>query len=237
MIKPGSMKVSEPGRNLRRGLTVNWQVDNGGNSPAIDLIVDVEVILTNASIEGRKVIPSQGKPEQLAFLSANAEPYSRHAVFGKTLVAAILEDYRNCRRENTNMRREQDKYASICQVEFSHPRVRVVTYYRNYLEVCFRSTYEAGIFATQIPECDYRCLEEQAEEVRPEVGVCSTTGLEMPEGCPLCPFTTALADESKAFRLGVILPAKAVVRRITAKQMEKEIAERDLLRTLGGHYL
>ena len=231
-----SMKISELGRNLRRGMSVRWKVTNGGSSTAIDVLVDAEIVLNQATLDGHKVIPSRIDPKQLAFLPTTAEPLSDRSLFGKQLVSTLLEDMRKCRLLNTNKAEEYSKQGLHCGRDTYYPRIRIFAYYKNNLEVCFRTTYDIGIFALPHGDCDFHCLDDVPEDVRPEIGTCGVIGIDVLEDCgDACPFTTAIPDEAKELKVCEVQPPAIEVKRISEKQMKKELEQRNLTRRLGGH--
>ena len=77
----------------RRNMDVELYLTNVGNAPAIDVLVDAEVILEYSSINGEKGIPTRFEPACIPFIGVGERvyDYSIYPNFGNTCITHILE--------------------------------------------------------------------------------------------------------------------------------------------------
>lgn len=126
----------------RRNMSVEIELSNVGNAPAIEVLVDSEVELRYSSVNGEKVIPARFEPDMIPFVKPGdqiAGP-SVSPGYGNTFITHFFDDARESLRLNLH-RIETDP----TQESFKTSRLRVITYYRNSLGQHFRSHYEIEI--------------------------------------------------------------------------------------------
>ena len=67
-IKLGKMKLSKVWFKDRRSLNIGIDLVNVGNAPAIDILVDGEIVLNYSDVNGEKNIPARIEPRVIVFL-------------------------------------------------------------------------------------------------------------------------------------------------------------------------
>jgi hypothetical protein len=126
----------------RQNLSVDYELINLTDTPAIAVTVDGEIILKYSVVKGEPRIPQRFDPEFVPFLRPNetlSDKLGRHSLsFGNKCVDATLDDLqenerRNFERINADPTREP----------FLGPRLRIVVRYSNNLGQHFRSEWEA----------------------------------------------------------------------------------------------
>ena len=148
-IRLGHMGISIVYGPSRRNLCIYLNLPNVGNEPAIEVLVDAEIILQYSNIQGEKVIPTRFEPSSISFIRPGEEilEYPSHNPgFGNTCITHLLDDFRECHRLNihrieTNPTKEA----------YNASRLRVYVYYRNNLGQYFESTYETYLHIAHIP--------------------------------------------------------------------------------------
>lgn len=146
LCKMGISKMYGPSR---RNLSIGLRLTNVGNAPAIDVLVDAEIILQYSNIQGEKVIPARFEPASIPFIRPGEEITDRSIFpdFGNTCVTHLLDDFRECHRLNT-LRIETDP----TREPYNASMLRVCVYYRNSLEQYFESVYETYLHLEKIPK-------------------------------------------------------------------------------------
>lgn len=130
------------GSQRRRNMSIEIELSNVGNAPAIELLVDAEIKLRYSTVKGENVIPARFEPDMISFLK-QGEQVSGVRVspcFGNTFITHFFDDVREAERLNLH-RIETDP----TQESFNTSRLRVIVYYRNSLGQQFRSHYEVEI--------------------------------------------------------------------------------------------
>lgn len=126
----------------RRNMWVELEIANIGNDPAIQILVDGEIELQYANIDGETTIPSRFPPSQKSFLMSENK-YSDidiHLDFGNMFIKKFFESHRimmdlNKKRiENTPW---EDPYQTA--------KLNVYAYYSNNIGQYFRSEYSIFI--------------------------------------------------------------------------------------------
>ena len=139
-------KVFGPSRRL---MNIGLTLVNVGNAPAIEVLIDAEIILRYSSIRGEKAIPSRFEPFSIAFIRPGEEiegnPYI-YPEFGNTCVTHLLDDFREESRLNIH-RIETDP----SQEPYTASMLKIYVYYRNNLGQYFESTVEAHLDLEEIP--------------------------------------------------------------------------------------
>lgn len=126
----------------RRNMSVEVELSNVGNAPAIEVLVDSEVELRYSSINGEKVVPARFEPYMIPFVKPGdqmADPGVSPS-YGNTFITHFFDDARESHRLNLH-RIETDP----TQESYKTSRLRVMAYYRNSLGQHFRSYYEIEI--------------------------------------------------------------------------------------------
>lgn len=126
----------------RRNMSVEIELTNVGNAPAIEVLVDSEVQLRYSSVKGEKLIPARFEPDVIAFVKPG-DQVAGHGVspgYGNTFITHFFDDVRESHRLNLH-RIETDP----TQESFKTSRLRVIAYYRNSLGQHFRSSFEIEI--------------------------------------------------------------------------------------------
>jgi len=162
-IRLGEMTISEVWGDERRSLEIGLNLANIGNAPAIDVLVDGELILQYSDIEGETVIPARFEPADIPFIRCgenlldeqdhdaciiHSQGYNS-LVFGNLCITHLLDDFRECYRLNmhriaTDPSRESHKSSVL----------RVCIYYQNNLGQYFESTYETYLAIGKTPGLD-----------------------------------------------------------------------------------
>ena len=96
-IKITKMHISKVFGLKRRTLTVEIEVVNIGNGPAINIQIDGEIILSNNDIKGKKVIPAYDEPRRLPFLIAGQkwdDNFESNVYFGNKAILYLFDDFR-----------------------------------------------------------------------------------------------------------------------------------------------
>ena len=149
-IRLGKMTISEVWGNGRRSLNIGLNLANIGNAPAINVLVDGEIILQHSNIQGEMIIPARFEPGNMPFIRYGedlAEGPSHDLSFGNTCITHLLDDFRECHRLNLH-RIETDP----TRKSHTASMLRVCIYYQNNLGQFFESIYETYLHIGKIPE-------------------------------------------------------------------------------------
>jgi len=132
--------ISEVFGPSRRNLSVGLSLTNVGNAPAIEVLIDAEIILQYTNIKGEKVIPARFEPVPIPFIRPGEEIQDDllSPNFGNTCITHLLDDFRECHRLNIH-RLETDP----TKESFSSSKLKVCIYYRNNIGQYFESIGEA----------------------------------------------------------------------------------------------
>jgi hypothetical protein len=139
-IQIKDVSITETFGPNRRQMSVGVGLTNVGNAPAIDVLIDAEVILQYSSVEGEKTIPARFEPASLPFISIGGKTTKEwiHPNFGNVCVTHILDDFREYHRLNI-LRIESD----ATRMPYPPTKLKIYVYYRNSIGQYFESTYEA----------------------------------------------------------------------------------------------
>jgi len=148
-IRLGEMYIGKTFGPSRRNMNVGLYLTNVGNAPAIDVLVDAEIILEYSSINGEKRIPARFEPARIPFIGVGEEvdDYSIYPNFGNICITHILDDFRERSRLNT-LRIETDP----TREPYTATRLKIYVYYRNSIGQYFESTYETHLDLDKIPK-------------------------------------------------------------------------------------
>lgn len=126
----------------RRNMSVEVELSNVGNAPAIEVLIDSEVELRYSSVNGERVIPARFEPDMIPFLKPGDQMAGPGVSpgYGNTFITHFFDDARESLRLNLH-RVETDP----TQESYKTSRLRVMAYYRNSLGQYFRSHYEIEI--------------------------------------------------------------------------------------------
>jgi hypothetical protein len=124
----------------RRNMSVELELSNVGNAPAIEVLIDAEIELRYSNIKGEKVIPARYEPDMIPFIRPGESVSGVGPNFGNTFITHFFDDVRESRRLNLH-RIETDP----TKESFKTSRLRVIAFCRNSLGQHFRSYYEAEI--------------------------------------------------------------------------------------------
>ncbi len=150
-IRLGTIGISQVFGPSRRNLNVDLSLTNVGNAPAIEILVDGEILLQYTNIEGEKMIPSRFEPIIIPFITPGEEiKNDMHGLnFGNKCIKYLLDDFRECHRLNIQrIKTDPTKEA------YSSSKLRIIIYYRNNIGQYFETTAEAYLHAKEIPEQD-----------------------------------------------------------------------------------
>ncbi len=126
----------------RRNMSVEVELFNVGNAPAIEVLVDSEIELRYSSVNGEKAIPARFEPDMIPFVKPGDQVAGPGVSpsYGNKFITHFFDDARESHRLNLH-RIETDP----TQESFKTSRLRVMAYYRNSLGQHFRSCYEIEI--------------------------------------------------------------------------------------------
>ena len=156
-INVKKISISEVFGPNRRNMSVDLELKNVGNAPAIEVIVDSEVEYRHSSINGEKWIPSRFEPDMIPFLTPGDTSDKCHPNYGNKFIAHFFDDARESKRLNIH-RIETNP----TQESYKTSRLYIYCYYRNALGQFFKSSYsiEIGLdpFSNDnIPSNDEKC--------------------------------------------------------------------------------
>lgn len=141
-IEIQDMKIGPMWGENRRELSVNLNLVNLGNAPAIRVWVDSEIILKFTDIRGEKIIPARFEPVQIPFIRQGDAINNRNIsqFFGNTCVSKLIFDF--LQEDLKNRERLQNNPS---QEPIHSSRLKVFVYYKNHLDQFFMSIYETTI--------------------------------------------------------------------------------------------
>ena len=165
------ISISEVFGPKRRNMSVEVELCNVGNAPAIEVLVDSEVELRYSSVNGEKVIPARFEPSMIPFVKPGEQMAGLGVSpgYGNTFITHFFDDVLESHRLNLH-RIETDP----SQESFKTSRLRAMAYYRNSLGQHFQSHYEIeiGFWGRNgekvIPEDDETCEVDMFYIPRPE---------------------------------------------------------------------
>jgi hypothetical protein len=160
------MMISKVFGPSRRQLSIGLNLTNVGNAPAIEVLVDAEIILQYSDIGGEKTIPGCIQPESIPFVRPGEEIKGDPSIspnFGNTCVAHVLADCRESHRLNV-LRIETDPTKEA----YNASMLRVCVCYRNNIDQYFESTYETYVCLDKIPEENESAKIQQVYVPRPK---------------------------------------------------------------------
>lgn len=126
----------------RRNMWVELEIANIGNDPAIQILVDGEIELQYANIDGETIIPSRFPPNQKSFLMSG-DKYSDtdiHLNFGNIFIKNFFESHRIM--VDLNKRRIKN---APWEDPYQTAKLNVYAYYSNNIGQYFRSEYSIFI--------------------------------------------------------------------------------------------
>jgi len=139
-ITLGEIRIGEVFGPKRRNMSIDLELTNVGNAPAIEVLVDAEIELRYSKIKGESCIPARFEPEMISFIRPNDSVTKASPNFGNTTIMHFFDDVRESLRLNLH-RIETDP----TQESFKTSRLRIIAYYRNSLNQHFKSQYETEI--------------------------------------------------------------------------------------------
>ncbi|MFX0201726.1 MAG: hypothetical protein ACFFCW_36900 [Candidatus Hodarchaeota archaeon] len=158
-IEIGEIRIGKVyGERKRRNMGVDLKLTNVGNAPAIEALVDAEIILAYSAINGEQTIPSRFEPQMIPFIKPGQTIEDSSPNFGNTLITHLLDDYREYNRLNIH-RIETDPTLD----PFSASQLRVVVSYRNSVGQHYESTYQVHLLLGEKPSLDIPTETENAK--------------------------------------------------------------------------
>jgi len=149
-IRLGKMSISKVWGKGRRSLSIGLNLANIGNAPAIDILVDGEIILQHSDIKGEMIIPARFEPIDIPFIRCGEdlpdEQGHNSLSFGNKCITHLLDDFRECYRLNLH-RIETDP----TREHHTASMLRVCIYYQNNLGQFFESIYETYLHIGEKP--------------------------------------------------------------------------------------
>lgn len=142
-LKIKKMHIGKVYGPKRRTLTISLDIQNIGNSPAMDIQIDGELILSHTSIDGQKTIPAYGEPRRLPFLTVGEKEvndFETDVHFGNKAIIYLFDDFRENSRLNMH-RIETDPTME----SYKAAKVRIIVYYNNNLGQLFQSVYDTHV--------------------------------------------------------------------------------------------
>jgi hypothetical protein len=139
-ISSKSITISSTFGPQRRNMSVELELTNVGNAPAIELLVDAEVILGYSEIDGHTTVPARYEPDMIPFLQSGQSTKLASPNFGNVLVLHFFDDVREQGRLNLHRIRTRPT-----EEAYRASRLRIVAYYRNSLGQHFKGSYEVDI--------------------------------------------------------------------------------------------
>jgi hypothetical protein len=151
-IRLGKMGISSVFGPSRRNLSIGLNLVNVGSAPAIEVLVDAEIVLQYSNIQNEKTIPARYEPASISFIRPSEEiPENgiHDPSFGNTCITHLLDDFRERKRLNT-LRIETDPTKD----PYDASMLRVCIYYQNNLSQYFESVYEVYLHLEKLPKDD-----------------------------------------------------------------------------------
>jgi len=160
-IKVGKIAIGEEFGPKRRNMDADIELINIGNAPAIEILVDAEIILEHVKIEGERTIPGRFEPKMIPFIRPEEKALSDTACFGNTLINHLVEDFYECSRLNIH-RIETDP----TEEPFDASKLRIIVYYRNSIGQYFESRFETYLILIERPGTKILRPKETAELIQ-----------------------------------------------------------------------
>ena len=148
-ITLGKTSIGEVFGDDRRNMHVGLCLTNVGNAPAIDVMVDAEIIYNHINLNGETCIPARFSPSVIPFIRPEEELIENKAPslsFGNKSIELFFNDVLESNRLN-----EKRIETNPCEEPFDASTLRVIVYYRNNLEQYFESIYESHIYLEKSP--------------------------------------------------------------------------------------
>jgi hypothetical protein len=140
-IRVHGVRISHVFGGDRRDMSVDLELTNAGNAPAVEVLIDAEIQLRHSAIKSHNTIPMRFEPEMIPFIKPGDTISGPSFIsFGNTLIIHFFDDVREQERLNL-LRIETDP----TQEAYKASRLRILAYYRNSLEQYFQSYYEVDI--------------------------------------------------------------------------------------------
>lgn len=142
-IKITKMHISKVDGHKRRTLTVEIDVVNIGNGPAINIQIDGEIILSHNDVNGEKVMPAYSEPRRLPFLIAGQKSddnFESNVYFSHKTILYLFDDFREAERLNRH-RINTDPTIEA----FNASKLIIFVYYSNNLGQQFKSSFETYV--------------------------------------------------------------------------------------------
>ncbi len=115
----------------RRNMSICLSLTNIGNAPAIEILIDGEIILKYSDIKGEKAIPARFDPSSIPFISKGQELSEGHNTdlsFGNTCIDHLFDDFREFERLNIHrIKTDPTKEA------YKSSKLKIYVYYQNNL--------------------------------------------------------------------------------------------------------
>jgi len=209
-IKITKMHISKVySSKKRRTLTVEIEVVNIGNGPAINIQIDGEIILSNNDVNGEKVIPAYTEPRRLSFLMAGQKSdnnFESNVYLGNKAILYLFDDFREAARLNQHRINTDPKIEA-----YNASKLRILVYYSNNLGQQFKSSFETYM---------YLGMEEKEDSVTKSVTI---EPREIPPD-----------DQEIELEYHPYIRPKFESGLIEEKEIEQELAKRNLNRKLSG---
>jgi hypothetical protein len=143
----------------RRNLNVNYNLENIGNSSAIEIFVDSEIELPKGTINGQQIIPSRFYPDFIPYLKSGDSllnpqknekdgPYNQS--YGNTLINQMLIDYFG-ENYKTDIPKQGGARLFMWDEDLRKYKANITfhVYYKNSLSQYFESTFKQYIHIWQ----------------------------------------------------------------------------------------
>ena len=148
-ITLGTTRIGKVFGDDRRNMGVGLSLTNVGNAPAIDVIVDAEIIYNHINLNGETCIPARFSPSVIPFIRPGEdlkEGETPSPNFGNTSITLFFNDVLESNRLN-----DQRISTKSLEKPYNASKLRIIVYYRNNLEQYFESIYEAQIYIEKSP--------------------------------------------------------------------------------------
>jgi hypothetical protein len=142
-IRLGKILLSKEFSRSRRQLTVDLDLINVGNAPALEVSVDAGIILHYSDIEEEKVIPARHQLGSIPFIRPGEELLDdprNSPNFGNTLISCLLADFEEINRLG-RLRTEAGTEEEVDDA----PKLKIWVYYKNLAGQYFESVYETSL--------------------------------------------------------------------------------------------
>lgn len=152
-----SISISKNFGSNRRNMSVNLELTNVGNAPAIEVLLDSEIEYRHTNISGEKFIPSRHAPNSIPFIKPSETLNKYHPNFGNKFITHFFDEVREATRLNIH-RIETNP----TQEPYKESRLYIYCYYKNTFGQFFKSSFsiEIGLdpfSKNPIPKDDETC--------------------------------------------------------------------------------